>query len=51
MLTPTLIFSTASTSRISDWTLYVRRTITDLNIGKAFERAHFMVIQIAACGC
>jgi hypothetical protein len=39
------------TSRISDWAPHLRRTIADANTGRTVGRVHFMVIQIAACGC
>jgi hypothetical protein len=39
------------TSRISDWTPFVWRPITDLAFTAAVGRVHFMSIQIAACGC
>jgi len=37
------------TSRISDWTPYVQRTIADLKPTMTVGRVHFMPIQIAAC--
>jgi hypothetical protein len=39
------------TSRISDWTPQAQRTIANLNSCETVGRVHFMVIQIAACGC
>jgi hypothetical protein len=39
------------TFRISDWTSNVYRTIAELNPAVTVGRVHFMLIQIAACGC
>jgi hypothetical protein len=39
------------TSRISDWAPHAQRTIAHLKPAMTIGRVHFMVIQIAACGC
>jgi hypothetical protein len=39
------------TSRISDWTPNLWRTTSDLESAVTVGRVHFMVVQIAACGC